>query len=97
MIKRFDKRSYAPLEITPNANKLFYKQLSGLRLLQSVATTPLVSTSDWYLNIDKVTDLIFINLKKAFDTANHALLLKKMKIYGATSLAHEWFVDNSAK
>ena len=45
----------------------------------TVTTALLVSTNDWYLNMDKgkYTGLIFADLKKAFDTVHHAILLKK--------------------
>ena len=78
-----------------NANKLLYEHQSGFRLLHSVTTALLASTNDWYLNMDKgkYTGLIFIDLRKVFDTVDHAILLKKLKKYGANGLEHEWFTS----
>ena len=51
-----------------------YEHQSGFRLLNSVATALMASTNDWYLNIDKgeYIGLIFVDLKKAFDTVDLA-------------------------
>ena len=61
-----------------DANKVVYEHQSGFRLLHWVTTSLLASTNDWYLNIDngKYTDLIIIDLKKAFDSVDQAILLK---------------------
>ena len=95
MSRLFEKLIFNQFYEYLDVNKSLYKHQSGFRLLHSVATALMASTNDWYLNIDKgkYTGLIFIDLKKAFDTVDHEILLKKLKMFGVTGLEHDLFIS----
>ena len=54
----------------------------------------LISSTDFgYENMDRsnVNQTIFLDLKKAFDTVNHDILLKKLRAYGIRGKTGDWF------
>ena len=68
---------------------------SGFRSLHSTVTALLEATDNWAFNIDRgnVNAVVFLDLKKAFDTVDRDILLSKMDLYGiqGTALDCNWF------
>ena len=75
----FEKIVYCRLYKYLDRNGLIYKHQSAFRSLHSIASCLLSNTNEWYQNIDnnKLTALVFNDLKKAFDTVDTKLLLEK--------------------
>ena len=66
---------------------------SGFRKYHSTSTT-LIDVSDYILsnfNEGKVTAAICVDLKKAFDTVNHPILINKLQKLGLDTIALNWF------
>ena len=79
--KIFEKIIYDQLYEYLNDNKLLFDCQSGFRSLHSTLTASLEATNCWSVNIDN--GLVFIDLKKAFDTIDHEIILRRMSCFGA--------------
>ena len=95
LARLFEKLVYNQIYDFLIKNDLLFSNQSAFRLLHSVVTCLLASTNDWYVNMDsgKYIANVFIDLKKAFDTVDHNILLSKLLRYGIKGLEHSWFVS----
>ena len=66
---------------------------SGFGLRHSTLTALLDIANDWFSNMDNglLNGVLFLDLKKAFDTVDHEILLKKLNFYGVDSISLKWF------
>ena len=74
-------------------NKSITCNQAAFRMLYSTITSLVSSTDFWYENIDRSNEnlTIFFDHKKAFDTVDHDVLLKKLCAYGIRGKAGNWF------
>ena len=76
-------------------NHLICKNQFGFRPKHSTqhAVISLVNNITNSLDSSDIVIGVFLDLKKAFDTVDHTILLKKLYAYGIRSNAHKWLTS----
>ena len=93
--KVFERIVYNQFYAYLNSNNLITGCQSGFRSMHSTVTALLEATDSWSLNIDKgcVNAVVFLDLKKAFDTVDHNILLSKLTFFGLQGPTLHWFAS----
>ena len=91
--KLFEKLAFNQLFQYMKENGLVTSDQSGFWRLHSTQTCLLKMSVDWYnrLDIGKLVGLVFVDLKKAFDTVENVISYKKLELYGVQQREQSWF------
>ena len=76
-----------------NHNNLLTSCQSRFRSFHSTLTVLTEATNSWSVNIDNglLNRVVFLDLKKAFHTIDHSIILRKLQFYGIEQESLKWF------
>ena len=91
--KIIEKLVFARLYNFLEVNKSLYKLQFGFRNKHSTnhALLSMIQQIQDALDNNNIAIGVFVDFKKAFDTVNHKILLRKLFHYGVRSVANSWF------
>ena len=90
--KLIEKIVHARLATFLEMNRIITDRQGGFRKGFSTASSIADLTDNLFSNLNKnqISLAAFVDLRKAFDTVDHAILLKKLKCYGVTETNLKW-------
>ena len=94
MSKVFEREVFRQLYSYLTENSLLSNFQSGFRPKHSTATALIQMCDEWLENMDngKLNGVVFLDIKKAFDSINHHILLNKMnEQFGIFGMELKWF------
>ena len=93
--KVFEKEVFRQVYGYLTENCMLSQFQSGFRPKHSTVTALIQMYDEWLENMDNgnLNGVIFLDIKKSFDSINHGILLNKMKMrFGITSMVRSAFV-----
>ena len=93
--KIIEKLIHLRISLFLEIRNCYYPFQFGFKLNFSTnnALMSIVENIQTQLDDGKYSAGVFVDLKKAFDTADHNILLKKLDYYGVRGIANEWFAS----
>ena len=92
--KAFEKEVFRQVYTYLSVNSLLSKFQHGFRPKHSTVTALIQMCDEWLENMDngKINGVVFLDIKKAFDSINHRVLLNKMnEQFGIFGSELKWF------
>jgi hypothetical protein len=92
LIKMFERVFRAKLVDFIESKDIINQDQHGFRAGRSCLTQLLHHVEDIMcdLNADENADILYLDFSKAFDKVDHAILLKKLNLYGIQGKVHQW-------
>ena len=93
--KLFEKIAFNQHISCLDENDILTQHQFGFKKSHSTLTSFLNATNNWLVDVDEglINGVLFLDLKKAFDTVDHQILISKIKFYGITGIPLKWFTS----
>ena len=90
--KVFEKKVFQQLYHYLKVNSILSKFQSGFRPLHLTVSALIQMCDDWSDSMDKgkLTGVVFLDIRKAFDSVDHSILLEKVQFYGVADRELMW-------